>query len=176
MVNKIKKYYSLLSTLFILNVANAQMVFLEPPENFNPTLEVATCYIMHKDKVLFLKRTTTSTWGHTWGLPGGKIEENQTPLETMLREVFEETAIDLSQEEISFLGKVYVKDPKKDFIYYMFQCKILSKPKEISLAQDEHLEYIWLNPQEAVTKLPLVPGEDECIHLVYENLFCTTNL
>jgi 8-oxo-dGTP pyrophosphatase MutT (NUDIX family) len=85
----------------------------------------------------------------------------------MLREVFEETSIDLSQEEISYLGKVYVRDPKKDFVYYMFKCEIPSKPKEIFLAEDEHFEYTWLDPKKALTELLLVPGEDECIHLIY---------
>lgn len=85
--------------------ALAEMVFLEPPENFKPKLEVATCYVMHEGKALFLKRCTASTWSHTWGLPGGRIDENQTPFEAMLREVFEETRMDLSNEEISFWEK-----------------------------------------------------------------------
>ncbi len=116
---------------------------------------------------MFLKRCATSPWSYTWGLPGGRIEENQTPLEAMLREVVEETGMDISQEAISFLGKVYVRDPKKDFVYYMFKCEIFSKPNEIFLADNEHTEYRWLDPRDALTELPLVPGEDECIQLIY---------
>ncbi len=85
----------------------------------------------------------------------------------MLREVFEETGMDLSQEKISSLGKVYVRDPEKDFVYHMFRCEILSQPKEILLTEEEHFEYRWIDPKEALTELLLVPGEDECIHLIY---------
>lgn len=162
-----QKFYYLIIFLLILSSAHAQIVFLEQPENFKPTLEVAACYLMHEGKALYLKRCTTSTWSHTWGLPGGKVEEYQTPLEAMLREVFEETKIDLSQEEVSFLRKVYVKDPRKDFIYYIFKCEIHAKPNEIVLAEDEQIEYRWLDPKEALTELLLIPGEDECISLIF---------
>jgi 8-oxo-dGTP diphosphatase len=164
-----KKFNKLIIFLLILNSADAKMVFLEPPENFKPELEVATCYVMNKGKALFLKRCTTSTWSHMWGLPGGKVEEDQTPLEAMLREVYEETKIDLLQQEICFLGKAYVRDPKKDFVYYMFKCEISAENNEVLLAEDEHVEYRWLEPKEALAALPLVPGEDECINLIFQD-------
>ncbi len=60
------KFYLFLSALSPLCVIQAEVpsthyVFDEPPENFKPKLEVATCYVMHGSKALFLKRCTTST-------------------------------------------------------------------------------------------------------------------
>lgn len=54
------------------NSANAQLVFLEPPENYNPKVEVAACFMKSKDQMLFLRRVPTKSEGEVWGIPGGK--------------------------------------------------------------------------------------------------------
>lgn len=151
--------------LFLVPLAslNAQMVFEEPPEQFNPQFEIASCYVSHEGRILYLKRVSSSTWSHTWSLPGGLVEEGETPMEGMVREVQEETEIDLSKETVVFLKKVYVRDPKKDFTYYMFECKLRDKPEPIRMREDEHNEYRWVLPQEALEQLPLIPGEHECL-------------
>jgi len=47
-----------------------------------------------------------------WILPGGTVEDNETLLETLVREVFEETAIhiDLTKTKPFFYQKVYVQE------------------------------------------------------------------
>lgn len=61
-----------------------------------------------------------------FGLPGGKIEENETPLEAIIREVKEETGVILNQEFLlpyweresensNNISRTYIYDKKEDF-------------------------------------------------------------
>lgn len=99
-------------------------------------------------------------------MPGGKIEANQTSQQAVIREVFEETGIDLLPQNIVFLHKLYVRDVLKDFVYYIFTSVLSTEPEKIILAEDEHTEHCWLTPEQAL-KLSLVPGEDECLWYIF---------
>lgn len=76
-------------------------------------------------------------------LPGGRLEENETWLEGLRREVREETGIlDFSIDKIL---NVDTSDSKETYIV-TFLCKTYSSP-EVRLS-DEHQDYIWLNIEE----------------------------
>jgi 8-oxo-dGTP pyrophosphatase MutT (NUDIX family) len=141
------------------------LVFQEAPENFTPKVEVAACFILVGNQVLFLKRLPHKTEGDTWGIPGGKCEKEETALAAMVREIREETTIDLNSRSIKSHGKVYIRYPKVDFIYHMFECSFSEFP-DVVIDTQEHSEYRWMTLQDAL-KLPLIPGEDECIYLCY---------
>lgn len=53
-----------------------------------------------------------------WNGVGGKIEENETPLKCVLREVYEETGITLL--DVEFGGKVVWKSNSRDSGMYVF--------------------------------------------------------
>lgn len=141
-----------------------QQVFKEPPENFNPKLEVAACFLSVDERVLFMKRQPHKTDGSLWGIPGGRCEKGETAHQAVVREIKEETGIDLENESLTYIGKVYIRLPDIDFIYHMFAHKLQNIPAEIPIDPKEHTEYRWITLQESL-KLPLIRGEAECIHL-----------
>ena len=53
-----------------------------------------------KGKYLLMQRSNHPTFGNDPDLPGGTLEEGESPLETMIREVFEEAAIVVDQDNI----------------------------------------------------------------------------
>ncbi len=148
-----------------MTLMNAKLIFEEPPENFNPKVEVAACFILAGDAVLFLKRLPHKDYGNNWGIPGGKCEKEETAQDAVVREVLEETGIALPAQSVKSRGKVFIRYPTVDFIYHMFEHRMEDRPS-VNIDPNEHVEYRWLSLQDALT-LPLIPGEDECIDYVY---------
>ncbi len=144
---------------------NGRMVFQEPPENFNPKVEVAACFITVDENVLFMKRQPHRSEPCKWGIPGGKVEKGETAHQAVRREIKEETGLDLPHE-VKHLGTVYIRYPEVDFIYHMYGHDLTDYPAEIVVDPVEHEEYRWMTLGDAL-KLPLIRGEDECIYLVY---------
>jgi 8-oxo-dGTP diphosphatase len=66
-------------------------------------LAYTICFIRQQDRILLLNREHPS-WMGAWNGVGGKIEANETPRESILREVAEETGIIL--DDVQFKGIV----------------------------------------------------------------------
>ena len=74
-----------------------------------------------------------------WNLPGGGLEKNESPWEGVVREVKEETGLDV---EVKKLIGVYSK-AEKDEIVFSFECKINSGSITLSDEADK-IEYFSL--------------------------------
>ncbi|MEC5425798.1 8-oxo-dGTP diphosphatase [Virgibacillus sp. C22-A2] len=61
------------------------------------------CFIKKKDKILMLNRKYSPLKG-LWNGVGGKIDEGETETQCVIREVKEETEIDVSIEQIKYKG------------------------------------------------------------------------
>ncbi|MCE3230139.1 MAG: putative nudix hydrolase [Alphaproteobacteria bacterium] len=136
-------------------------ISLCPPDGFGPSIEVAGCYCEYEDKVLFLKRSPHKLHGKTWNLPGGKLNEGETPRTAVVREVFEEAGIGVKEEDLEEVNKFYVRSMQTDFIFYTFRAQFLTLPT-LNLRREEHEEAAWLTLEEAL-KLPLIYGGVEVL-------------
>lgn len=58
-------------------------------------IEVTCAIIQFKAKVLVVQRSNSMTLPNKWEFPGGKVEENETEQECILREIKEELNIDI---------------------------------------------------------------------------------
>ena len=104
------------------------------------------CIILNEGKVLLVKHNV----GH-WGFPKGHMEKDETELQTAIREVKEETNIDVEiQEEKRYIDEYYSsEDTFKQVVYFLATCKnIVAKAQEAEIAQIE-----WVPIKEAVNKL-----------------------
>lgn len=97
------------------------------------------CIIIENGKVLLIKQTT----GH-WGFPKGHMEEGETEEETALREVKEETNLDVEIDKNKKYTVEYTTDKGKDKIVTLFLAKKKSgelKPQECEISKLEWLEF-----------------------------------
>ncbi len=138
------------------------MIYEKRPLGFKPKFEIVSCYLICQTKLLVVQRDDADSEGGKWAFPGGTLEKGETLKEAMFREIKEEIGIRLKDEDIAYLKKIYVKYPKKDFIYHMFYAELKDMP-QIKLNK-ELKGYLWLSSEEAL-RLNLVNGGKKCIEL-----------
>lgn len=141
------------------------MIYKRKPKNFNPKFEVVSCFCEFENKIILLHRQDHKDRGNLWGIPAGKIDKNETPLQAICRELLEETGIFQDPNLINHLNKIYVRYPDYDFIYHIFYSR-LNKQEEVKIDTKEHKAFFWVSPQEAL-EMDLVPDQDSCINLVF---------
>jgi len=144
------------------------MIFLEKPIDFNSKIRVSACMILFENEFLNLKTGAHKKLAGLWGVPAGKIETNETPVQGILREVKEETGIQLPQNELKKFKLIYVRYPEIDFEYHLFYVRMKEKPKVI-LDGKENSNYMWTTKENAL-KLPLIPDEGPCVELFFNEV------
>ncbi len=132
-------------------------IFETKPEKFNCDLQVAACYLEVKGRILLLKRKSHKSDPGLWGLPAGKFEKNETPLQAALRELSEETGVVLDSSQITPFDVLYIRRTG-EYVYHMFSARLLEFPK-IRLCE-EHEEAHWVL-LDHVESMPLIPGGKE---------------
>lgn len=132
------------------------LVFTKPPLGFQPTVEVAGCFCEWNSKILFLKRHPKSPQGGTWSIPAGKMEKNETPKMTVIREIKEEVGLDIGDDNLKYIRQFYCKLPHVDYVFHLFRKKITGLPG-LNLQLEENIEMDWLSVEEAL-QLNLISG------------------
>lgn len=102
--------------------------------------------ILCKDeKILVLKRSITDDHKPgVWETPGGGMEQMESPQEALVRELFEETGLQVNVLE-PFNVFTFKKDNGEFKIGITFLCEYVSGAVVLS---HEHTEYKWIDPQE----------------------------
>lgn len=90
----------------------------------------------------------TNTKGD-WDLPGGRMEENETPLEGLVRELKEEVGVTITPEQARVfhaslwgVGGNVVQDPIIGIFY------IVPVYDQKIILSEEHSEYLWVDPRQ----------------------------
>ena len=94
-------------------------------------------YAENTKRFLYLLRSDPKNQGN-WGIPGGKIEENETLLEGVKRECIEELDYFPTDAKLIPIQKFI----NKQFVYHTFFCKI--KDEFIPTLNEEHVGYCWV--------------------------------
>lgn len=82
-------------------------------ERLNIIRNAVRCFYINNNQVLCLKTKDTNLKPGYLDVPGGKIEENETMEQTVIREFKEETGLDI--ENPTYRGIIIVVLPKKNF-------------------------------------------------------------
>lgn len=138
----------------------------DEPKNFQHPVEAVACFIQYDDKILLLHRQDMKPQGSLWAAPGGKVETLESPLQAVARETFEETGLRLQKNDLSFVGKFFIKNEKNNCILHVFEAHSYQKPVDIKIAIKEHKGFTWVTPEEALS-MNLLPDEDVLIKNIY---------
>jgi 8-oxo-dGTP pyrophosphatase MutT (NUDIX family) len=126
--------------------------------NYKPKKDIVACHIICADKVLFLLRNKNKPQGGTYGVPAGKVQKNELKIDAIIREIREETGIEVKNKDLDFQKTFKVSYKEYDFEFHLYHLYLKDKPK-VHINEDEHTSYLWKTPSEAM-KLPLIEDED----------------
>lgn len=120
----------------------------------NSVIPSVNILIIDKNKILLSKRRNTGWMDGYLCIPGGHVEENETPRQAALREIKEELDIDVKADELEFVC-VVARDKKPDG-YVAYEFKINGHNIKYKNAEPEKCEeLIWANldnlPEKTIT-------------------------
>jgi len=108
-------------------------------------------FVVKDGKVLVVKRALDDV--HKPGIyepPGGRLELGENPFQGLMREVKEETGLDV--EVLNPLGvKHFTREDGQKITMLIFLCKALND--EVKLTE-EHCDFEWVEVDKAKDKLP----------------------
>src|SRR4030042_3276669 len=115
--------------------------------------------IKNKEEVLLVRHGKSA--GHitgTYGLPAGRLQENESEIKAAIRELKEETGLITSQEYLIELPKLYVakikrKDGAKTFSLKVYLCNFYSG----ELKATDETQQLWVKIKE-LDKYNLLPN------------------
>jgi 8-oxo-dGTP pyrophosphatase MutT (NUDIX family) len=139
--------------------------------------DIVSAHVYSSDGKLLMARNTQPeagvVYGDCWKIPGGGVDEGETHLETLVREVREETGIDISAYEVERLNEVMTGVAEKNLrdtgervlakmTFYTYKVVLDTPADQIQVALDPHEfnEYKWFEVSELKT-LKLSPPSIE---------------
>ena len=105
---------------------------------------MATGVLVHDGKVFIQQRLDKDIWGGLWEFPGGSIERNETPEETVVREYEEETGFEVELENKITITTHHYTRYKVTLHGYFCRLGNNAQLPELSSAQD----FRWVEPKE----------------------------
>ena len=133
------------------------------PRMWSPTIEVVSCICWYNDTFLCLLREKSKREGNKWGFPAGKVLEGENKEKALKREFQEE--LNLTLPETTFLKEFFVRYPKIDFCFNVFEATFGDIP-EIKISTAENSRYEWMTPREFLSS-PVVNGNAEILEALY---------
>lgn len=83
-----------------------------------PIRKAVRCYLIKNDKVVVTKYKEKNKKSGYYDIPGGKIEEGETPEQTAIREMREETGLKVGN--LKYKGNMIIEYPNKIFDFDVF--------------------------------------------------------
>ncbi len=107
-------------------------------------------FIMHQGKVLLLREAGKYEDGTNVGrydVPGGRVEPGQRFDESLLREIKEETGLEVEVGRPFFVNewRPVVRGEQWQIIGTFFEC--FAQDEKVVLSKD-HDEYVWIDPKD----------------------------
>jgi|UniRef100_UPI004047CD9F mutator protein MutT len=113
---------------------------------------VTAAILEDKNRIMIARRKANRHLAGYWEFPGGKIEQNETPEQCLIREIKEEFLVDIEVKE--FVGESIFNYPGKEVKLLGYRCVI----KSGELLPQDHDKIEWVTFQE-ITNFKMAPAD-----------------
>lgn len=127
----------------------------QSPSAQYPILAVCVA-IWQDDKILLVRRANEPNKG-LWALPGGKVDVGETIAEAAIRELIEETNLQVTPKNLFFIREII-----EDGFHYVLNCIRAENPEGLLLAGDDAAAAMWMSIAD-IKMTKTVPGLAEIL-------------
>ena len=125
------------------------------PDSVQKIFPAVKAFVVKDGKVLLLKESVNYADGANdgkWDVPGGRIDIGERWDTALLREVKEETGLEVVPGNAFAMNewRPVVRGEQWQVVATFIECTTSGAADSIILSQD-HVEYKWFNPEEIVT-------------------------
>ena len=114
-----------------------------------PIRKAVRCYLVKDNKVVVTKYKEGKKKAGYYDIPGGKIEGEETPEQTAIREMKEETGLKI--KNLKYKGKMIIEYPNRIFDFDVFICnECEGKPQDFEENTSEWIEINELLKKERI--------------------------
>ena len=114
-----------------------------------PVRKAVRCYLIKDNKVVVTKYNKGNKKEGYYDIPGGKIEDGEIPKQTAIREMKEETGIDI--KSLKYKGIMTIEYPDRLFLFDVFiSSEYEGKPKDFEENTSEWIEINELLQKEKI--------------------------
>ena len=111
-----------------------------------PIRKAVRCFLIKDNKIVVTKYKEGNKKAGYYEIPGGKIEEGETPEQTAIREMQEETGLKISN--LKYKGNMIIEYPNRIFDFDVFICnECEGKPQNFEENTSE-----WIKISELLNK------------------------
>lgn len=127
----------------------------------------AAVILMEMDKILLVKHSKGGK--DYWVLPGGGVEKGESLIEAAIREIKEETNLEIKVKKLVFISEAIPSDRHRHVIDFFFTGEILSG--EIKMGEEDILKDIKFFPISELSEISFYPDIREELREGYDSGF-----
>lgn len=137
--------------------------------SYKPRIQVVSCVIQKETQLLALQRAREDVQHNLWGIPGGKLDPGELPIQGLARELEEELSIAFDPSSFTLLGTA-LSHTSADGEYglYVYHTSF-PKGARIQINLEEHHAFLWATLEE-FQALDLLFAQGEAFRFVYDKI------
>ena len=120
------------------------------PEEFSTHFLGVGGVVHHDNKILFVKLKYGGAQKF-WLIPGGLVEKGESLEEGLIREIKEETNLEIIPDGIIGMRSMVRNSDGKTDVYTIFDCKLIGSATDVKPQESEIADIKWINVDEVET-------------------------
>ncbi|MDD9953072.1 MAG: (deoxy)nucleoside triphosphate pyrophosphohydrolase [Candidatus Woesearchaeota archaeon] len=124
-------------------------------------ISVVAGVLEQKGKILITQRRPEDILPLKWEFPGGKVEEDESEQDALVRELIEELGITVAVG--SYIGESSVHHKGKDYAIKYYECSILEGEPQLLEVHD----MVWITPDE-LENYDMTKSDEEIIARIHD--------